>query len=89
MKNKIIDCICEVVKAYSLESEWTPEIEAKIRNVNIFSESKLHKIAMDYSPSSMLFHLDVKIKDSYFQDLRERFREDTTIRWEIVKRYDL
>lgn len=89
MKDKIIDCICEVVKAYSLESEWTPEVEAKIRNVNIFPEGKLRMIAMDYSPSSMLFHLDIKIKDSYFQNLRIRFREDTTIRWEIVKRYDL
>ena len=89
MKDKIIDCICEVVKAYSLESEWTPEVEAKIRNVNIFPESKLRMIAMDYSPSSMLFHLDVNIKDTYYQDLRKRFREDTTIRWEIVKRYNL
>jgi hypothetical protein len=89
MKDKIIDCICEITKAYSLESEWTPELEKEIRKVSIFSESKLRMIAMDYSPSSMLFHLDVKIKDSYFQDLRIRFREDTTIRWEIVKRYNL
>lgn len=89
MKDKIIDCICEIVKAYSLESEWTPGLEAEIRKVSRFSESKLRMIAMDYSPSSMLFHLDVKIKDSYFQDLRIRFREDTTIRWEIVKRYNL
>jgi hypothetical protein len=89
MKDKIIDCICEITKAYSLKYEWTPELEAEIRKVSRFSESKLRMIAVDYSPSSMLFHLDVKIKDSYFQNLRIRFREDTTIRWEIVKRYNL
>ena len=89
MKDKIIDCICEIVKAYSLKSEWTPGLEAKIRKVNRFSESELRKITVEYNPSTMLFHLDVEVENNYLQDIRERFIEDTTIRWEIAKRYNL
>ena len=89
MKDRIIDCICEITKAYSLESEWTPEIEKEIKKVSRFSEGKLLSILNDYNPKGVLYHLDVEIDYSYGMALYYRFQENTSIRYEILKRYNL
>lgn len=89
MKDKIIDCICEVVKAYSLESEWTPQLEANIRRSTRFSENKLLEIVRDYNPKGILYELGVDTSYKYDENLLDRFREDTRIRWDILKRYEL
>jgi len=89
MKDRIIDCICEITKAYSLESEWTPEIEAKIRKISRFSEGKLLSVLNDYNPKGVLYHLDVEIDHSYSMRLYDRFQQDVTIRRAIKRKYNL
>jgi uncharacterized protein (DUF2249 family) len=89
MKDRIIDCICEITKAYSLESEWTPEIETEIKKVSRFSEGKLLSILHDYNPKGVLYHLDVEVNDSYSVRLYNRFRQDTNIRQNIIRKYNL
>jgi hypothetical protein len=89
MKDRIIDCICEMIKAYSLESEWTPELEAEIRKISKFSEGKLLRVLSEYNPKGVLYHLDVEIDYSYGMALYYRFQENTSIRYEILRRYNL
>jgi len=89
MKDKIINCICEITKAYSLESEWTPEIEADIKKVSRFSESRLLDVLHSYNPKGVLYHLDVEIDHSYGMRLYNRFQQDTTIRYNIMRKYNL
>jgi len=89
MKDKIIDCICEITKAYSLESEWTPEIEADIRKISGFSERRLVDILHEYNPKGVLYHLDVEIDHSYGMRLYDRFNQDTRIRYDIMRKYNL
>jgi uncharacterized protein (DUF2249 family) len=78
-----------MIKAYSLESEWTPELETEIRKISKFSEGKLLSILNDYNPKGVLYHLDVEVNDSYSVRLYNRFRQDTSIRYNILKRYNL
>lgn len=89
MKDRIIECICEMIKAYSLESEWTSELEAKIRNISGFSERRLVDVLHEYNPKGVLYNLDVEIEYSYGMRLYYRFQENTSIRREILRRYNL
>jgi uncharacterized protein (DUF2249 family) len=89
MKDKIIDCICEITKAYSLESEWTPEIEKEIRKISKFSEGRLLSVLSDYNPKGVLYHLDVEVNHSYSMRLYDRYNQDTTVRRDIMRKYNL
>jgi len=90
MKDRIIDCICEIIKAYSLESEWTPEIETEIRKISRFSVDGLLVMLDTYSfPSHLLFRLNINITDEYSQNLYDRFSTNIYIRKDIIKKYNL
>jgi hypothetical protein len=89
MKDRIIDCICEITKAYSLESEWTPEIEKEIRKISRFSEGRLVEVLHDYNPKGVLYHLNVEVDPSYSMRLYDRYSQDTTVRQDIIRKYNL
>jgi hypothetical protein len=89
MKDRIIDCICEIIKAYSLESEWTPKIETEIRKISKYSEGTLLSVLHDYNPKGMLHHLVVEVDYNYRMNLWDRYKQDTTIRHDIIRKYNL
>lgn len=90
MKDNVIKCICEILQGYSLESEWTPDLESKIlENANRISEGYLNKIILDYNPAGYLSKLGIEVSSVYFNNVRERWGTDTSIRYNLIKKYKI
>lgn len=90
MKNDVIDCICEIIKAYSLESEWTPELEDEIKEkATSMSEEQLKDIIPNYTLAGYLNQLKIVISVEYYNHINHRERTDTSFRYNIIKKYKI
>ena len=90
MKDKIIDCICEILQAYSLKDEWSPELEAEISNkAKSKSNEGLRDIIYEYNPAGILIQLGLAYDSEYYNNLRSRWTTNVTIRYAIIKKYNL
>lgn len=90
MKDSVIKCLCEILQAYSLKDEWTPELEAEIiTKAKTKTKENLITIIDEYNPSGILTQLGINYNFDYYAHLRSRWTTNVTIRYAIIKKYNL
>lgn len=90
MKSDVIKCLCEILKAYSLENDWTPELEAKIiKRANEWSERQLKTILQKHTPANLLLKFDIDTSDQHFSNMCNNWLTDRNIYFKIKKNYQL